>query len=70
MVQPLTVTGKTPDERRYIDRRSYSLSKDVQSANGSLADALRNIPSVDVDPRGNLSVRGAGNVTILVDGQP
>jgi len=70
VVQPLTVTGKTPDERRYIDRRSYSLSKDVQSANGSLADALRNIPSVDVDPRGNLSVRGAGNVTILVDGQP
>ena len=70
VVQPLTVTGKTPDERRYIDRRSYSLSKDVQAANGSLADALRNIPSVDVDPRGNLSVRGDSNVTILVDGQP
>ena len=69
-VQPLTVTAKAPDDRRYIDRRSYSLTKDLQAANGSLADALRNIPSVDIDPRGNLSVRGAGNVTILVDGQP
>ena len=69
-VQPLTVTGKAQDVRRYIDRRSYSLSKDVQAANGSLADALRNIPSVDVDPRGNLSVRGDSHVTILVDGQP
>jgi len=70
VVQSLTVTGKTPDERRYIDRRSYSLTRDIQATNGSLADALRNIPSVDVDPRGNLSVRGSGNVTILVDGQP
>jgi outer membrane receptor protein involved in Fe transport len=69
-VQSLTVTAKAPDVRRYIDRRSYSLSKDVQAANGSLADALRNIPSVDVDPRGNLSVRGDANVTILIDGQP
>jgi len=69
-VRPLTVTAKAADERRYIDRRSYSLTKDIQAAQGSLADALRNIPSVDVDPRGNLSVRGAANVTILVDGQP
>jgi outer membrane receptor protein involved in Fe transport len=69
-VQPVTVTAKAPDVRRYIDRRSYSLSKDMQAANGSLADALRNIPSVDVDPRGKLSVRGDSNVTILVDGQP
>ncbi len=69
-VQSVTVTAKAPDVRRYIDRRSYSLSKDVQAANGSLADALRNVPSVDVDPRGTLSVRGDSNVTILVDGQP
>jgi len=70
VVQPLTVTAKASDVRRYIDRRSYSLTKDVQAASGSLADALRNIPSVDVDPRGNLSVRGDSHVTILVDGQP
>jgi outer membrane receptor protein involved in Fe transport len=69
-VQPVTVTAKTSGDRRYIDRRSYSLARDVTAANGSLADALRNVPSVDVDPRGNLSVRGDTHVTILVDGQP
>ena len=68
-LQPLTVTAKKPDYRRHIDRKSYSLDADLQSANGSLADALRNIPSVNIDPRGNLTVRGGG-VTILVDGEP
>jgi outer membrane receptor protein involved in Fe transport len=69
-VQPVTVTAKASGDRRYIDRRSYGLSNDVQATNGSLADALRNIPQLDVDPQGNLSIRGDTNVTVLVDGQP
>jgi hypothetical protein len=66
----VTVQGKRPDYRSSIDRRSYSLTTDLQAANGSLADALRNVPSLDVDPQGNLSIRGDQSVTILVDGQP
>jgi outer membrane receptor protein involved in Fe transport len=67
---PLTVTAKSPDYRRSIDRRSYNISNDVLAANGSIADALRNVPSVDVDPQGVVSLRGDSSVTILVDGQP
>jgi len=66
----VTVQGKAPDYRSSIDRRSYSLANDLATANGSLADALRNVPTLDVDPQGNLSIRGDANVTILVDGQP
>lgn len=53
-----------------IDRLSYSLSKDLHVQSGSIADVLRNIPSVDVDVQGNVSLRGDPNVTILIDGQP
>lgn len=66
----VTVQGKAPDYRSSIDRRSYSLTGDLQTANGSLADALRNVPTLDVDPQGNLSIRGDSSVTILIDGQP
>jgi outer membrane receptor protein involved in Fe transport len=69
-VQGVTVAGKAPDYRRYPDRKSYTLSGDLQATHGSIGDALRNIPSVDVDPRGNISLRGDKAVTILVDGQP
>lgn len=68
--RPILVTGTRRDYDSRIDRRTYTIGKDVQAANGSIADVLRNIPSVDVDLQGNVSLRGDPNVTILVDGKP
>lgn len=68
---PEIVVKADPDATRIsIDRKSYSLSKDLQSSTGSLADALRNIPSVQVGLQGELSLRGDPSVTVLVDGKP
>lgn len=67
------VVVSAPSQARvqtHIDRRSYSLSDDLQAKTGSIGDALGNLPSVEVDPQGNLSLRGDPNVTILVDGKP
>ncbi len=69
-VGDVVVTGQASAIRTSIDSVSYSLKDDLQATTGSLADALRNVPSVDVDPQGNVSLRGDGNVTILIDGQP
>jgi outer membrane receptor protein involved in Fe transport len=55
--------------RTSIDRKSYSVSGDLRGANGSIADALRNLPGAEVDVNGNLSLRG-GPVQIMIDGQP
>jgi outer membrane receptor for ferrienterochelin and colicin len=56
--------------RTSIDRRSYSVANDLSARTGSIADALRNIPSVEVDVQGNVSLRGDPNVTIMIDGKP
>jgi len=69
-VATVTVTADRTAPRTSIDSVSYSLADDLQAATGSLADALRNIPSVDVDPNGGVSLRGDSNVTILIDGRP
>lgn len=69
-VTDVVVTGNREETRTSIDSVSYSLDTDLQATTGSLADALRNVPSVDVDPEGNVSLRGDANVTILVDGRP
>jgi outer membrane receptor protein involved in Fe transport len=68
--KPIVVTGTRRDYDSSIDRRTYNIGKDIQGANGSIADVLRNIPSVDVDLQGNVSLRGDPHVTILVDGKP
>jgi outer membrane receptor protein involved in Fe transport len=69
-VETVTVTGAAPEVGTSIDKKSYTLGKDLQATTGSIADALRNLPSVEVDVQGNLSLRGDQNVTILVDGKP
>jgi outer membrane receptor protein involved in Fe transport len=67
---PIIVNGVRRQYDSSIDRRSYNVGGDVQAATGSIGDVLRDIPSVDVDLQGNVSLRGDPNVTILVDGKP
>ncbi len=70
-VQGVTITApSSQDIKTSIDRRSYSLGKDIQATTGSVADVLRNVPSVQVDVQGNVSLRGDSNVTIMIDGKP
>ncbi len=69
-VSAVVIKADAPPVRTSIDRRSYSVSGDLAAQSGGVADALRNIPSVEVDVQGNVSLRGDPNVTILIDGKP
>jgi outer membrane receptor protein involved in Fe transport len=69
-VSAVEVKADAPQVRTSIDRRSYSVSSDLSAQSGGIADALRNIPSVEVDVQGNVSLRGDPSVTILIDGKP
>lgn len=69
-VGEVVVSGASQDVRTSIDRTSYDVAKDLQSVTGSIGDALRNVPSVEVDVQGNVSLRGDPNVTIMIDGKP
>lgn len=68
--QDVVVTGQAPAAQSSIDRKTYRVSSDLQSAGGSASDVLRNLPAVDVDAQGAVSLRGDTNVHILVDGKP
>jgi len=70
-VEAITVTGASQNGfRSSIDRRSYGVANDLATTTGSISDALKNVPSVEVDVNGNVSLRGDTNVTILIDGKP
>lgn len=53
-----------------FDKKVYDVSADLSSVGGSVNDVLNNVPSVEVDQDGKISLRGDGNVTILIDGKP
>ncbi len=53
-----------------IDRKTFNVGQDLMSKSGSVSDLMQNIPSIQVDMDGNVSLRGSENVTILIDGKP
>ncbi|MBD3582432.1 TonB-dependent receptor domain-containing protein [Flavobacterium selenitireducens] len=53
-----------------IDRKVINVGKDLTTAGATASEIMNNIPSVNVDQDGKISLRGNENVRILVDGRP
>jgi uncharacterized protein (UPF0212 family) len=69
-LQEVTVTGRRSLLNTSIDRKVYNVSSDVMAQSGSASDILKNIPSVEVDIEGAVSLRGSSGVMILINGRP
>lgn len=59
-----------PGDQVRIDRRTYTLRNDPLAQSTNMFDVLGRIPSVSVAPSGAISLLGAENVTIQINGQP
>jgi outer membrane receptor protein involved in Fe transport len=53
-----------------LDKKIFNIGKDLSIRGGNASDVLGNVPSVQVDVEGTVSLRGNENVTILIDGRP
>lgn len=69
-MKEVTVTAERSMMINKIDRKVFNVQKDIQAQTGTVTDMLQTIPSISVDIDGNISLRGSGNVTILINGRP
>ncbi|MGH7956313.1 MAG: TonB-dependent receptor domain-containing protein, partial [Opitutaceae bacterium] len=69
-LQKFEVTARQQQFYNSIDRKVYHVGKDVVSTTGSVSDLLQNVPSVQVDVEGNVSLRGDTGAEILINGKP
>lgn len=53
-----------------IDRKVINVGRDLTTAGATASEIMNNIPSVNVDQDGKISLRGNQNVRVLVDGRP
>lgn len=66
----VTVTANTSTALRLgIDRKVFNVDKNIVSAGGSAVDVMKNVPSVNVDLDGNVTMRNNAP-QIFVDGRP
>ncbi|MEP6677059.1 MAG: TonB-dependent receptor, partial [Ferruginibacter sp.] len=66
----VTVTAQKSLLNTSIDRKVYNVSQDIMAQSGTASDILKNVPSVEVDIDGNVSLRGSTEVMILINGKP
>lgn len=70
-LQEVKVTADAPNLlTNSLDKKIYNVGEDLSTRGGTANDVLNNVPSVEVDQEGGISLRGDGNVTILIDGRP
>ena len=68
-LQEVTVTGQRSSMKLEVDRKSFDVTQDIANAGGAASDVLENIPSVEVDNDGNISLRGNSSVEVWINGR-
>ena len=69
-LESVEITAEKNSVEYKIDKKVINVSQNINAAGGSAAEVLENVPSVNVDIEGNVTLRGSGEFTVLVDGRP
>ena len=64
------VTAEKSTVEFKLDKRVFNVGKDISSTGMGALDVLNNVPSVNVDIEGQISLRGNTGVQILINGKP
>jgi len=70
ILDAVVINAERSTMEQLVDRKVIRVGKDLSTAGASAADIMNNIPSVNVDQDGNISMRGNENVRVLIDGKP
>ncbi len=66
----VVIQGEKAAMQLGIDKKVFSVDKSLVSEGGTATDLLANVPSVQTDMDGNVSLRGSSGVRVLIDGKP
>lgn len=69
-LQEVVITGEVSTTVFKLDKRVFNVGSDISSTGVSALEVLNNVPSVNVDIEGQISLRGSGGVQILINGKP
>ncbi|MCO6494675.1 MAG: TonB-dependent receptor [Bacteroidetes bacterium] len=64
------VEGEKETMKLDVDRKVFEVQDNPMTTGGTAVDVLNQIPTVDVDMNGNISLRGSSDVQIYINGKP
>jgi outer membrane receptor protein involved in Fe transport len=69
MMDEVKVVGIRSEMKVDIDKKVFTVDQNIASTGGSATDVLSNIPSVEVDSDGGISLKGNSSVTVWINGK-
>lgn len=69
LLKEVVVTEQRSQMSFEIDRRVFTVDQNIATTGGSASDVLEDIPSVEVDTEGKVSLRGSESVTVWINGK-
>ncbi|MBQ2541207.1 MAG: TonB-dependent receptor [Paludibacteraceae bacterium] len=69
-LKEVEVVGQASSMKFELDKKVFTVDQNIASAGASVTDVLENIPSVDVDQEGTISLRNSEDVEIWINGKP
>lgn len=70
LLKSVNVVGEKSTLELNLDKKVFNVGKDLMSKGGNANDILNNVPSVNVDANGAISLRGNTGVRVLINGKP
>ena len=69
-LEEVVVQGEVSQTEFKLDRRVFNVGKDLSTTGASALEVLNNVPSVNVNIEGAVSLRGSTGVQMLINGKP
>lgn len=69
LLEEVVVEGTPPPMQLGIDRKIFNVAQSTISVGGNASDLLSNVPSLQVDMDGSVSLRGSSSVRVLINGR-
>ena len=69
-LQEVTINAEKSNTEFKLDKRVFNVGQDIASTGMGALEVLNNVPSVNVNIEGQISLRGSTGVQILIDGKP
>jgi ferric enterobactin receptor len=70
VLKEVVVSGKKQTIQNVDGKKIFSVNQSLVSKGGNAADLLQNVPTLQIDANGNVTLRGSSNVNVLIDGKP
>jgi ferric enterobactin receptor len=70
LLKQVVITAQKEALQNIDGKKVFSVNQSLVSKGGNAADLLQNVPTLQIDGNGNVSLRGSTGVKVLIDGKP